>query len=349
LPLLGNSIYWGKYRFRLEQQIARSLPSKWRASLQDIHGDRRLDALLELSAPDGTSTEIAIEFKTEITPATAEPAWRALTLAGQTGLLVAPQISPRTQRYLRDHDINYLDLAGNAFWRLDSPALFISINSDADASKQKLFTRSRRLGGKKAGRLLRYLCDRRPPYSVSELASNLALDPGNISRYLDLLSKEALIERGARGIVTSANWEGVLRRWSEDYRRPAEERFQDPHGMDHFLKKLREGKEHYVLSGVIAATSYAPYTVANEALCYCADIGLFAESLKLRRTERSSNVTLSIPFDEVVYARTEIRGGLIVGAPTQVAIDLLTGRGRELSQAEELLRWMRETESKWRE
>ncbi len=347
--MLGNSIYWGKYRFEAERQIARSLPSKWRLSLRDIRGDRRFDALLELSAPDGTTSKVAIEFKTEITPATAEPAWRELTLTGQPGLLIAPHISLRTQRYLRDHDINYLDLAGNASWRLDSPALFISINSDADTPKEKLFTRSRRLGGKKAGRLLRYLCDRKPPYSVSELASNLALDPGNISRYLELLSKDALVERGARGIVRSVNWEGVLRRWSEDYRRPAEERFQDPRGMEHFLKRLRVGKEQYVLSGVVAATSYAPYTVANTALCYCDDIGAFAESFRLRQSERGSNVTLATPFDEVVYARTEIRGGLIVGAPTQVAIDLLTGRGRELSQAEELLRWMRETENAWRE
>lgn len=162
------------------------------------------------------------------------------------------------------------------------------------------------------------------------------------------MNRETLIERGARGIVTYVNWEGILRRWSEDYKRSAEEPFHDPRGLEHFLKRLRLGDAHYVLSGVIAARFYAPHTVANSVLCYCEDIGAFASSFGLRRNERSSNVTLATPFDEVVYARTEIREGLIVGAPTQVVIDLLAGRGRELSQAEELLRWMKQAEGTWR-
>jgi hypothetical protein len=344
--MLGNSVYWGKYRVETEEALARSLPSTWQTTFHDVKGVRGIDAYLEITAPDGTSARVAIEFKTELTPATAGPAWQAVRAGGGPGLLVAPQISARTQAYLRTRQIDYFDLTGNAYWRLDSPALFVSVSSDDPGPT--LPTRRRRLGGKKAGRLLRYLCDKAPPYSVSELSSTLALDAGNVSRYLNLLSNEGLLQRGARGIVTYVDWESVLRRWSEDYRVPSEVRYHDPRGQEHFLRSLRSGNEQYVLSGVAAAVRYAPYTVDNASLCYCNDVSSFAKTFGLRRSERGSNVVLAVPFDEVVYARTEIRDGLIVAAPSQVAIDLLSGRGRELSQAEELLRWMKKTEHVWR-
>ena len=293
-------------------------------------------------------SQVAIEFKAELTPVTAAPAWQVLVTVGKPSLLIAPRVSPRTQRYLREREINFFDLTGNAFWRLDSPGLFICLTADSDASKAQPFVRRRKLGGKKAGRLLRHICDTKPPYSVSELASTLTIDPGNVSRYLDLLHNERLVERKARGVVTHVDWEGVLRRWSEDYKRPAEHRFHDPRGAEHFLKSLKSAKSRYVLSGVVAAGSYAPHTVANSALCYCEDVGAFGAAFGLQRSDRNSNVTLAAPFDEIVYARTQTRDGRVVAAPTQVVIDLLIGRGRELSQAEELIRWMRDMEEAWR-
>jgi DNA-binding transcriptional ArsR family regulator len=346
LPILGNSIYWAKYRLDTEEQIARLLPRGWRTSFRDQRGMPGVDATVELSAPDGAVNTVAVEFKTELTPTSAEPAWRTLMATGKPGLLVAPRISKRTQEYLRRRDIAYVDLIGNAYWRLDSPALFISIHADGDAPKVPL--RGRRLRGKKAGRLIRYLCDTKPPHTVGELASALAVDPGNVSRYLDLLSKDGLIKRASRGTVTDVDWEGVLRRWSEDYRRPAGRSFMDPRGAEHFLKRLQTTKDQYVLSGVTAATRYAPYTVQGAVLCYCNDVRAFAETFGLQGAEQSANVLLAVPFDEVVSAHTEMRDGLILAAPAQVAIDLLTGRGREVSQAEELIRWMRETENDWR-
>jgi len=342
---LGNSIYWGKYRLDVEEQIARLLPRNWNTVLRDVAGRPGVDATLKLSAPDGTSSTVLIEFKTELSPATAESAWRTLRTTGNPGLLVAPRISERTQKFLRDREIGYFDLTGNAFWRLDSPALFISLIAD-DAPVQP--PRGRRLGGKKAGRLIRYLCEMKPPFGVGELASTLAIDAGNVSRYLALLGKDGLIERGARGAVISVEWEGLLRRWSDDYRHPTARRYQDPRGQDHFLRKLRVTTDHYVLSGVVAAMRYAPYTVDAVALCYCDDVVAFAARFGLQRSEGGANVLLALPFDEVVYARTQIRDGLLVAAPAQVAIDLLVGRGRELSQAEELIRWMKARERDWR-
>jgi hypothetical protein len=59
-------------------------------------------------------------------------------------------------------------------------------------------------------------------------------------------------------------------------------------------------------------------------------------------------VVLAEPFDPVVFDRCTIRESLRVVAPTQLAVDLLTGPGREPSEGEELLDWMRRNEEEWR-
>ena len=54
------------------------------------------------------------------------------------------------------------------------------------------------------------------------------------------------------------------------------------------------------------------------------------------------------PLDPVVFDRTIERDGLRCVAPGQLAVDLLTGPGREPSQGEEMLVWMERNEHVWR-
>lgn len=50
---------------------------------------------------------------------------------------------------------------------------------------------------------------------------------------------------------------------------------------------------------------------------------------------------LAQPQFDVVYERSLAnREGVIVAAPTQVVVDLMSGPGRNPSEAEELLQWM---------
>jgi hypothetical protein len=343
---VGNSIYWGKFKGRLRDEVARYVPRTWDVELRDVSGRPEVDAFLVVRAADGGSSTVSVEFKAELTPKAADEAWRRIGALEQPALLVAPAISERTQAYLRERGIWYLDFTGNAWWRLDAPALAVSVTSDASAPRPE--ARRRRLRGAKAGRLVRYLCDLRPPFTVSELSATLSIDMGNVSRYLELLHKDALVTRAARGPVTAVDWEAVLRRWSDDYRRPVQERFLAPRGQEHFLRALRATRQRYALSGVAGATRYAPYTADVSTFCYCDDLHTFAKAFGLQRAERAANVVLALPFDDAVYDRSQTRDGLAVAAPSQAAVDLLSGRGRELQQAEELLRWMREHESAWR-
>jgi len=54
------------------------------------------------------------------------------------------------------------------------------------------------------------------------------------------------------------------------------------------------------------------------------------------------------PFDPVVYVNTHLVADLVVVAPPQCAIDLLSGSGREPTQGMALLDWMELNEDAWR-
>jgi hypothetical protein len=51
-------------------------------------------------------------------------------------------------------------------------------------------------------------------------------------------------------------------------------------------------------------------------------------------------VLLASPAYDVVYDRTRVIDGVNIAAPSQVAVDLMTGSGRNSAQAEALLEWM---------
>ena len=73
-----------------------------------------------------------------------------------------------------------------------------------------------------------------------------------------------------------------------------------------------------------------------------------AKRLGLQPADVGANVLLVEPYDVVVFDRVVERDGLTLAAPTQIAVDLLTGPGREPSEGVELLDWMRRNEDAWR-
>ena len=84
------------------------------------------------------------------------------------------------------------------------------------------------------------------------------------------------------------------------------------------------------------------------ASIYVTDAIQAIERLDLRETEAGANVVLLEPLDPVVFDRTVERDGLRCVAPSQLAVDLLTGPGREPSQGEQMLNWMEKNEHVWR-
>ncbi len=83
-------------------------------------------------------------------------------------------------------------------------------------------------------------------------------------------------------------------------------------------------------------------------MVYVDDIETAVRQLDLREVDSGTNVLLAEPFDPVVYERAIERDGLTVAAPTQIAVDLLTGPGRMPSEGDEMLAWMKANERDWR-
>lgn len=138
-------------------------------------------------------------------------------LAGNVLLLVvAPWLSAQTQQLLAEQKINFLDLTGNGLIRLDNPALFIQ-SAGATRNPQPAERGAAGLRGRRAARLIRLLADVRPSYGVGELARAAGLTPGYVSRLLDRLDAEAIIERAHRGRVVATDVPALLRAWAEHY------------------------------------------------------------------------------------------------------------------------------------
>ncbi len=84
-------------------------------------------------------------------------------------------------------------------------------------------------------------------------------------------------------------------------------------------------------------------------MTYVSDTEEAARAWGLLPTEAGANTLLLEPPYGVMLERSLVNDkGLRIAAPTQVAVDLLTGPGRSPSEAENLLTWMQEHVEAWR-
>jgi hypothetical protein len=83
-------------------------------------------------------------------------------------------------------------------------------------------------------------------------------------------------------------------------------------------------------------------------MLYVDDPDRAVETLGLRETTSGANVVLAAAKDSFVFDRSETADDLRVAAASQVAVDLLSGPGRNPSEATALLDWMEANEPAWR-
>lgn len=338
--------------------LSHVLPSGW--SVADARLDpvtdhlRRPDAVLALTGPDHTSASIFVEIKRRVEPRDVPrqiPLRHALTEHASDVLLVAaPFLSPRTRELLAAEDMSYADATGNLRLVVNRPAVFVmreGANNDPWREERPLHS----LKGRAAGRVMRGLCDLRPPYGVRELAERTQTAVASVSRVVQLLDREALLTRNPHGAVVDVRWPSLIRRWTADYALTtsnAAHRLLAPRGFDPLLRALPTVPFRYSLTGSLAATRLAAVAPSTLATIYVEDAAVAADHLNLRPVETGTNVLLLEPFDPVVFERTCADEGLVYAALSQVAADLLTSPGRGPVEGEELLRWMEGHEDAWR-
>ena len=347
-------------------RLRKILPTGWSVQLAQQPRDagsalRRReytpDAELILRAPDGSEGLILAEMKRRLDPNLVPVVVDQLQRYAQqrnyqSRIVAAAYLSPRTRALLTQAGIGYADATGNLRLAMDRPAMFIATEGASSDPWYKAFDQPlRSLKGPTASRVVRALCDFRPPYGVEALARRSGTSLGSVSRVFAFLQPEGLITREPRGPVIDLKWADLIRRWVEDYsfqRSNTVSGFLEPRGLPALLGKLKDVSWPYAVTGSLAATQVAPIAAPRLATIYVERLDTAAEALGLRPAETATNVVLAKPFDSVVFHRTWSKDGNTYAALSQVAADLLTGPGRSPVEGEELLRWMEDNEDAWR-
>ncbi|MGE6760142.1 hypothetical protein ACQKGO_19160 [Corallococcus interemptor] len=312
----------------------------------------RIDALVELSAPDEVTALLAIEAKNRLDPKAARALVEVLKDPSVPGVpvIIAPYLSESTRALLSGKEVGYLDLTGNIRLSVSRPGLFVEVQG-ASVDPRRENRPARSLKGAKAGRIIRALIDRKQPPGVRELAALTKIDPGYVSRVLTLLDSEALIRRAGHGRMQAVDWPELLRRWAHEA--PLESRghsrtYLDPRGLSSFIARLAQSDARYAVTGSLAGAAFAPTAPARLATVWLQDAAEVASSLGLRAADAGANLLLIEPGDEGVFEGSSQRDGVWYAAPSQVAADLLTSPGRGPAEGEALLGWMVANEEAWR-
>lgn len=342
----------------VEQVLAMRLPKGWtlRAKPDASIGGSRIDLLIEITSPAGQIVDLAVETKRALEPRLAPEAAEQITMLtsqapdGAVPVVAAAYLSPRTRAILDDFEVGYVDTTGNVRIEVRTPGLFLlTQGSDRDPWPQESDLQS--LRGRGAARAVRAIIDTAPPFGIRELASATGASAPTISRVLELLEREAIVTREPRGPVLAVDWQAAIRRWAEDYEQTSSNTptlLLEPRGLPALEKKLTGSRLAYAATGAFAAQRLGPIAPARVAALYVDDVAGAAERLGLRETDAGANAMLLEPFDPVVFDRTVDRDGLRCVAPSQLAVDLLTGPGREPSQGEKMLERMKDDEDAWR-
>jgi hypothetical protein len=339
--------------------LVNTLPSDWTVEQgpADIGpADRGIDGIIDVRSTGGGTCRIVVVAKQKFGPRDVDQLFGGLgrsllTMAGRIPVLVvSPWLSELTRSRLAEQGVNYFDLTGNALVRIDYPTIFIK--TDGAARNPSPTPRGKaRVQGPKAGRLIRTLVDCAPPYGVGDLASSTGLALGYVSRLLDSLYEEGLIERGPRGRVDDVRYPELLLWWSQSYdliRANKAASFIAPRGVRDLLNRLPTGEGRIAVTGSFAAVRKAPVAAPSLLVVYSGSRGAIAEQFGLISSTEATDVLLLEPFDRVVWERTEIDGDIEYVAPSQVVVDCLSGTGRMPAEGEALIRWMVENESSWR-
>lgn len=338
------------------------LPTGWSLTERDevSLGSKRVDAILRLTDPTGTTIDFIVEAKRIVERRDLARIRDMLDdtireLGGDAkGLVAARYLSPPVRADLERLGLAYVDATGNMRIALDRPAIFLSDRAtDRDPWRGPGRPRGS-LKGEPAARVVRTLIDHRGPLSISELLKLSGASTGATYRVRDYLSEEGLLQRLPDSTYRVPDWQKLLREWAADYTLPpvTTRAFIAPRGIESLRARAANADSfRYAMTGSLATEEWAPYAPTKLARIYVEDITAAATCFDLRPTDIGQNVLLVEPKNprSIVFENTwTARDRVVLAAPSQVAVDLLNGPGRNPAEGEALIAWMAANEEAWR-
>lgn len=304
------------------------------------------------------------EIKTQITP-------KGLMLLGeklsavkmsnkenQIYALICPFLSPESQKYCQEKNINFIDLSGNILLRIPGQLLIQRLGKPNLYKAPQLF-RNPFFGG--SSRVLRVLLKSpKRRWTVTEIEAELIqesqkqntkdafkLSISSISKTIRSLEEKLLIRRDNLAILVPEP-RYLLSLWAEKYR----ERYasikrsswtgNNPFALDIELSikglKMLFSDLDYLVTGTAAANLIAPFVDTDR-------IDVFiqrnqADLIQRRFVNEQSigpNFLFIVPDDKGVSMYTQDIKGLKIVSPIQAYLDCYARGGRDAKQAEYLL------------
>lgn len=349
-------------------QLRVRLPTGWMLGLQTQSALFGPDALVGLEAPNGERATLVAEVKKSLVTRELASVLEqlnnyissSLPSQGRARPMPVPMIVSRyipqpLQLWMREKGVSYADATGNLWLSLERPALFVR---DVGAQNDPWRGPGRPKGnltGEPAAHVVRALVDFRPPYSIPKLMKMAGTSSGATYRVIEFLEDQAFLTRQTKGPIMEVRWRPLLERWAKDYGFTGSNtitRCLAPRGVPDLVSRLARGdvpaNVRYAVTGTLAAQQWAPYAPARNAMVYTNSPREFIQGVNLREVDAGANVLVASSAFDVALTRTLQRDGMVTVAPSQAAVDLLTGPGRNPAEAEELLDWMEVNEREWR-
>jgi hypothetical protein len=294
------------------------------AEVQPYGLDRRADGTLE-----AYGRRWLFEVKASSRPGVVAEAARQLVDAGEDDdfpVLVVPYMTSAGAEEARRHELNWIDLSGNAHLR-EGDHFYISATGKPNRHAQR--GRPSSPFAPKSSRVTRaMLIEPQRWWRQKELAEATRLDDGHVSRIVKRLLDERLVEKRGAELRPLNPWL-LLDAWNDEYRFERHDvvlghvsgaGIEVAQGLH---RRLRDAETRHALTGLPAAWLHRSFARFRLNSIYVAgDPRLAASRIGLRQEARGANVQLIGADDEGVFEGAERLEGLPSVHPVQIYLDL---------------------------
>jgi hypothetical protein len=249
-------------------------------------------------------------------------------------IFVAPFISEKTGRMLRDSGIGFVDFAGNCY------ISFEGVHIQKEGNNNPFFTKRqfKSLFKLKASRILRVLLANPNRYwKIQQLAKEARVSTGHVYNIKEeLLNREwAYFNRQGLALYDPKS---LLQEWCKEYQTEDKRNFSfysllAPSEFENRLEKACKAlKVRYALSGLAGAFRHVPFVRYHRVNFYLEDkLNELVKAMDLKSVTSGDNVTIITPSDDAVFYDLRRVGEFSVVSPIQIYLDLnvLGSRGKE--------------------
>ena len=264
-------------------------------------------------------------------------------------VLVAAYISPASAAICQEHEVGYVDFAGNCHLNFGQ----IHIHREGLANPFREVRGTAALFAPKAERVLRVLLDPELSgrnWTLRELAQQAApgVSLGQVHKVVKALCDHEFAAQSDQG-VRLLKPEPLLLEWARSYRfeRNQASRFYSVLPAQELEEKMaciinevaRMPHCEAAFASFSAAARIKPYVRQHRVYLYLtADVALVTKRLELKTVSSGENVVILVPYDEGVFyqAQQQDDEGIWTG-PVQTYLDVNASGGRGAEAAEHIL------------